>query len=124
MPLRLEESRARNVPVSSKLLIKVATKSADVNATGLVEKPTGASQPLKHAEIMNRVQRVTLTKTGRYIARITVILNAATSQTAAVEYSIEDSGGKQIKSFKPTFVGRSVGNDKFIGRAKYVITVV
>lgn len=124
MPLRLEESRARDVPVSSKLLIKVATKSTDVNATGLVEKPTGSSQALKHGEIMNRLQRVALTRTGRYIARINLILNATTSQTAAVEYSIEDSGGKQIRSFKPTFVGRSVGDDKFVGRAKYIITVV
>lgn len=124
MPLRLEESRARDVPAGSRLLISVATKSTDVNATGLVEKPTGTSQALKHADIMNRVQRVALAKSGRYVARINLILNAATSQTAAVEYSIENSGGKQIKAFKANFTGRSAGNDKFIGRAKYIITVV
>jgi len=123
MPLVLEESRARDVPAGSVLVVKVVTGSSDINATGQVGKPDGAEEGLKHADIMNRAKRVNLPKTGRYIARVSVILNAPTSQSATVEYSIEKAGSG-TKSFKPKFTGKSAGNDKFIGRAKYVISVV
>jgi hypothetical protein len=124
MPLVLEESRARGVPVGSKLLVKVVTTSTDVNATGQVAKPTGGEETLKHSEIMNRVKRVSLAKTGRHIARVNLILNATTDKTATVEYTIENAAGDEIKAFKPKFTGKSTGNDKFVGRAKYFIAVV
>lgn len=124
MPLKLEEARTRDVPKGSKLAVKVVTTSNDVNASGAVTKPNGTDEQLKHDAIVNRVKRVSLPSTGRYIARVSLVLNATTEQTATVEYAIEDAGGTQIRKFEPKFKGKSTGNDKFIGRAKWVITVL
>jgi hypothetical protein len=124
MALDLKESRARNVPAGSTLVVKVDTQSTNVNATGLVVDPNGTDEVLKHAQIVSRAKRVRLSTTGLYIARVNVILNATTQETATVQYSIEDASGNQLRAFQPVFTGRTAGDDKFIGRAKYSIKVV
>ena len=124
MSLELQERRTRNVPNGSTLLVKVSTNSNQVNATGRVSHAGGGSTDLTHGAIFKRVKKIELEGTGVHIARVNLILNGETQQTATVEYSIEDSGGSEIRSWQPEFKGKSSGNDKFIGRAKWTISVV
>src|SRR5262245_48011347 len=106
MPLDLEEKRARDVPVNSTLLVKVVTGSPGVNATGRLDAPDDSSQNLTHQAIVGATKKLRLSATGIYIARVNLILNDEKTQTATVEYSIE-SDGKEIRTFKPTFSGKS-----------------
>ena len=123
MPLVLEEKRTRGVPRGSQLLVKVVSTFSSVNATGRVDDPNDVSTDLTHAAIFNRVKRVPLSSSGLNIARVSVILNATTQQAATVEYSIEDSAGTEIRKWQPQFSGKSSGDDKFLGRAKWSISV-
>lgn len=124
MPLVLRDQRTRNVPHRSTLLVKVVSHSNQVNTTGRVDDPKNAGVDLTHGAIFNRVKKVPLKGVGIHIARVNLILNATTQQTATVEYAIEDPSGNQIRTFQPVFTGKSTGSDKFIGRAKWTISVV
>ena len=123
MPVQLEERRTRGVPRGSTLLVKVVCTFSSVNATGRVDDPNDDSTNLTHAAIFNRVKRVPLSLSGLTIARVHLILNANTLQAATVEYSIEDGAGAEIRKWQPQFSGRSNGDDKFLGRAKWSISV-
>jgi len=124
MPLDIEEGRANNVPSDSTLVVKVSTSSTNVNATGRLDLPSGSVTQWSHGKIVNRTLRTQLTATGRHFARVTVIVPATTIQKATVEFSIEDGDGTTIRTFKPEFSGKTTGNDIYLGRAKWIVSVV
>jgi hypothetical protein len=123
MPLQLEEKRTRGIPRGCTLLIKVVSTFSTVNATGRVDDPNDDPTNITHAAIFNRVKRMPLSLSGLYISRVHLIFNASTEQAATVEYSIEDRAGAEIRKWQPQFSGRSNGEDKFLGRAKWSISV-
>jgi hypothetical protein len=123
MPLELSEARVRRIPVGSTLLIRVVPNGDHVNATGRVDKPDDAAENFPHGAIVGGVTHVPLALPGRYISRVTVVLNASTEESVTINYSIENPSDEEIRSWAPEFKGRSAGDDKFIGRAKWIITV-
>jgi hypothetical protein len=123
MPLDLREERVRNVPRGSVLKVKVVTDSDQVNATGQLDLSEGPDQDWTHGKIVNRTASVELPVTGRQFARVNVVIPASTAQEATVEFSIE-ADGAVIRSWQPSFTGKTVAKDIFIGRAKWIISVV
>ncbi len=123
MSLDLREERARNVPRGSVLKVKVVTHSDHVNATGQLDLSEGPDQDWSHGKIVNRTTSAQLPVTGRQFARVNIVIPATTFQEATVEFSIE-ADGNVIRSWTPDFRGKTVGKDIFIGRAKWIISVV
>jgi hypothetical protein len=124
MPLDLQEERARNVPLGSILKVKVVTRSTNVNATGRVDFSQGTDLAWPHGKIVNRTASAELLASGRQFARVTIIVSATTEQEATVEFSIEDPAGAVIRSWQPTFAGKMVGADIYVGNAKWIVSVV
>jgi hypothetical protein len=123
MPLDLKEERAHKVPLGATLKVKVATASDHVNATGQLDLSEGPDQDWPHGKIVNRTVSTELPVAGKQFARVNIIIPATTLQEATVEFSIE-ADGEVIRRWQPPFKGKTTGKDIFVGRAKWIISVV